>query len=124
MFIPPVTGDELFGTIGLALDSTGRVIASGSVSDPTECENGFVVELDPADGRAVWSRTFDGTFQAKDCTPCHDCHGCPAIDNDELTAMAVDPKGRVLVSLGLIDGHGVHAHLHASVRRLALHTDR
>jgi hypothetical protein len=48
-------------------------------------------------------------------------HGpCPPVDDDEVSAMALDSRGHVFLGLGLFDRNGSRAHLDASVRRLLL----
>jgi hypothetical protein len=107
----------------LQLDPSGLVIAAGTTGDVTTCQNGFIVALDPVEGRVVWSSTFDGTASAPNCR--YECpyHArCPFIDDDELTALALDPTGRMFVGLVLLDGRGFGARFRASIRSLLVPT--
>jgi len=107
----------------LQLDPSGLVIAAGTTGDVTSCQNGFIVALDPVEGHVVWSSTFDGTASAPDCR--YECpyHArCPFIDNDDLTALALDPTGRMFVGLVLLDGRGFGARFRATIRRLSVPT--
>ena len=103
----------------LQLDPSGLVIAAGTTGDVTTCQNGFIVALDPVEGRVVWSSTFDGTASAPNCR--YECpyHArCPLIDDDDLSAMALDPTGRMFVGLVLLDGKGFGARFRSSIRSL------
>ena len=99
----------------------GSNTIGGTTAGAMTCGDGLIVALEPIQGRVVWSRTFDGTFTARDCRPQCPYHGrCPPVDDDELTAMALDSHGHVLMGLALFDRVGAGIRPQASVRRLSV----
>src|SRR5262249_13937428 len=105
----------------LELGASGLLIAGGATGGAKTCADVFIVALDPVTGMPTWSKTFDGSFVAFTCASDPEPGGGPPPDNDELTALTTDSRGRVYVALALIDSTGDGARLSTTVRRLVPH---
>ena len=82
----------------LALDPAGTLIATGYTSGAATCADGVAVGLDAATGTRRWSRTVDGTFATRNCDDRCEMGSCSMADNDQITALAIDPAGRPIVA--------------------------
>lgn len=82
----------------LALDPAGTLIATGYTSGAATCADGVAVGLDAATGTRRWSRTVDGTFATRNCNGGCEMGSCSVADNDQITALAIDPSGRPIVA--------------------------
>jgi outer membrane protein assembly factor BamB len=82
----------------LALDPAGTLIATGYTSGAATCADGVAVGLDAATGTRRWSRTVDGTFATRNCFGGCEMGSCWVADNDQITALAIDPAGRPIVA--------------------------
>ena len=95
----------------IAVTARGNVVAGGRVRNAGSWHDVAVVELDGRPGTTVSARTRDGTATATKCDlPRYDepCKGrCrftrKGIDQDTLTALAIDPFGRVVFTGWLND---------------------
>lgn len=103
----------------LLLDPSGLLIAGGYARGSTTCDDGLAIGLDPATGARVWSRTVDGTFTTQSCNSSCAMGVCGVADNDEITALAVDPIGRPIVA-GLWVNRGEGHSGSGFVRRLGV----
>ena len=109
-FIDGSDGHGEGATIGVT--ARGNVVAGGRLRNAGSCYDVAVVELDGRTGTTVSERTLDGTATATKCDLPQDvepCRGrCPftraGIDQDTLTALAIDPFGRVVFTGWLNDG--------------------
>jgi hypothetical protein len=86
----------------MGFNANGQVIAAGYVANGANCEDGLVVSLDPTSGTVAWSKTFDGTFVARDCSFCFS-EFCPPVDNDFVNAVAIDPDGPIVVDVQVLN---------------------
>jgi outer membrane protein assembly factor BamB len=82
----------------LLLAPSGRLIAAGYTTRATTCRDGLAIAMDAATGTPAWSRRVDGTLTSQLCHPGCEMGFCPVVDRDEITALAVDPIGRVIVA--------------------------
>ena len=82
----------------LLLHPAGTLIAAGYTSRATTCADGVAVGIDAATGTRRWSRTVDGTFATRNCNGGCEMGSCSVADNDQITALAVDPAGRLIVA--------------------------
>jgi outer membrane protein assembly factor BamB len=93
----------------LLLDSSGTLIAGGYATGLGTCTDGLAIGLEPATGARLWSRTVDGTLTTHVCDSSCAMGICGVADNDQITALAVDPTGRLIVAglwVNRGEGHG------------------
>ena len=100
--------------------TAGLVVAGGVIANVVSCDDVLIVALDMARGAPVWSRTFDGSLVAR--SGCAGSSGCggpagPPADNDMLTALTTDQRGRVFASMALVDATPSGARTVGSIRR-------
>jgi PQQ-like domain len=82
----------------LLLAPSGTLIAGGYATGSRTCTDGLAIGLDPATGAWLWSRTVDGTLTTQSCNSDCEMGDCGVADNDQITAVAVDPVGRLIVA--------------------------
>jgi outer membrane protein assembly factor BamB len=103
----------------LLLDPSGLLIAGGYARGSTTCDDGLAIGLDPATGARVWSRRVDGTLTTRVCNSSCEMGVCGVADNDQITALAMDPTGRPIVG-GLWVNRGEGHNGSGFVRRLGV----